>query len=565
MQIHIHNENEILDGGKRKKLIEQFDQTGNQLRKHEAFKGYECLKDKTSHYVMQLLLSQFDLETVFEMQYAISNISILRKVIDKLAKVYGNGVKRTLPNEADTKAIEDLVKFLKFDPSMRKSNRYYRTFKNTLVYLRPLKVKDKYTLKVDVLPPFSYDAVENPDNPEEPIAIVISDYIPTRQTLYALDAATAGRQSGQVKQVRESSAPGLKLENSGEDTREFIWWTEHYHFTTNAKGAIINKSLNGETVEPGIDNPILEMPFVNICGEQDGCFFAEGGSDLIDAGVKINTALTNVKHIGISQGHGQLFMTGKNLPKSIKVGPNHCIQLEHETEDPVPTIGYLNANPQINELKELVIMEVALMLTTNNLSTAAVSTNLEAGRNFGSGVALIIDKAESIEDVTDQQTIFLEKEPFIWAKLSKWYEVYKSRGLLIEELAALPMPTDFTELQLTFPNVEPITSEKDELDAIKQRKDLSLNTDVELIMRDNPGMTEEQAQEKLDKIKEEKMQKAKDAQALMGSTIPADPNAPTPPNAPQPPNGKPPVPPKGNGKMPPNQMGMDMSANAQGS
>lgn len=493
----IKSEADLLSAEIRQKVLKHFDTCpNNQARKAEAFKGYECLKDKTHLYVLDLLKKQFDPETVTEMEYAISNISIFRKIIEKLAKVYSNGAKRTMKSEADTKKIEEAAKVLEIDTAMKKANRYFRAFKNTLVQVLPKKVGAEYRIAVSVLPPFHYDVIEHPDNPEEPLAVIISDYTPSRPTLY--HKGDPGVRSGKSIEG-EVRAYDARPANASEDRREFIWWTNGFHFTTNAKGEIINAPETGD-----VANPIGELPFVNFAGDQDGCFWAEGGHDLIDTGVKVNVDLTNIKHIGCSQGYGQLYMTGKNLPKAIKVGPNHCVQLEHESEDPTPTIGYLNSNPPLEELKSIVEMQVALMLSTNNLSTSGFSTSLQNSKDFASGIALMIDKSESVEDVNDQAQIFIRKEPHVWAKVAAWLEVYRSRGLLVEEQKKLKLPKDFTALMLAFPAPQPIITESEELDVIQKRKDLGLNTMVELLMRDDPSLTEEQANEKLAKIQEEK-------------------------------------------------------------
>lgn len=511
----------------RKNLIEGFDQLANQQRKGEAFKAYECLKDKTHYYVLDLLLRQFDLETVTEMQYAISNISILRKVIEKLAKVYAQGAKRTGSSDAETKAVEALAKEFKFDQVMTKCNRYFRTFKNALIYVKPLKVEDKFSLKLEVLPPFKYDVVPDPDNPELPLAIVLSDYVPKRKTLYTLgDAARAGR-GAQIRELEQpydgpahltssfasttGNTPQTGGQDNGEkDARRFIWWTKNLHFTTNSKGEIIQASEEG--------NPILTLPFVNFAGDQDGEFFAQGGEDLVDSGVKINTMISNLRHVAISQGYGQLYMTGKNLPKAVKVGPNHCVQLEvDDKEDPQPQVGYLNSNPPIAELQGLVEMDVALMLTTNNLSTSGFSTSLKGAKDFASGIALMIDKSESIEDVEEQAKIFIEREPKVWSLITKWTEVYASRKLLADQLVALPVPKEPEKILVAFPPQKPMTSELEELQAIQMRRDLGLNTEVELLMRDDPSLSEEEAQTKLDKIGEEKQKRMQDAVDSMGA------------------------------------------------
>lgn len=569
----ILSENDLLDQGTRKKVIEALRSEKNLKRKAEAYKAYDCLKDKTVDYVLDLLLKQFEISTVLEMQYALTNISVLRKVIEKLAKVYANGVKRSMPKnpadkpapkkkplgkivqvphpdgvldpatnqplmvdrflvdpqdedtladesvqpdadvgepeDPDTQAIEEMALYLKLDTAMKKCNRYFRTFKNTLVYPKPIPNDDvpgKFDLRVDVLPPFHYDVIENRTNPEKPLAVILSDYEPKMRSLYALgDAAVAGRTAGHV---REIEMPVPDMGNAGEtrdqgtadDNRTYIWWTKSFHFTTNSKGEILKLADTDEG-----KNPIGELPFVNVCGEQDGEFWAEGGHDLVDAGIKINIQITNMNHIAISQGHGQLYMTGKNLPKSVKVGPNHCVQLQQEDKDePVPQIGYLNANPQIGELRSNVEMMMALMLSTNNLSTHGFSTSLSGGKDFASGIAMILDKSESLEDIGEQSKIFIEKEPQVWRLLKKWFDVYASAGVLSEELSKIKLPDDPSKVQLAFPEPKPLISEMDSLAIIQKRRDLGMNTMVELMMRDNPSLTEQEAQEKIDKIVAEK-------------------------------------------------------------
>ncbi len=533
----IHSSEEI-----RLKLIKSFDADRNRHRKREAFKAYECLKDKTVNYVLELLIKQFDHSTVLEMHYAISNISILRKVIDKLAKVYGNGVKRTMPapegetpakpapvgkvvaNVIDprTQSIEDLTDFLDLNAVMKKANRFFRTFKNTLVYVRPLPMDDKFTITAEVRAPFSYDVVPKPENPKEPLAVVLSDYLCERETMYSLgDAAAAGRTIGIVRDVKPPELVGL-TQDDGNDTREFIWWTKSYHFTTNAKGVIKPQDNDAETHDlAGDANPIGELPFVNFCGEQDHGFWAEGGEDLVDAGIKINTMITNVRHIAVSQGYGQMYMTGKNLPKSVKVGPNHCIQLQHEEGEPTPTVGFMEANPPINELKGLIEMDVALMLSTNNLSTSNFSSQLSGttGKDMSSGVALLIDRSESVEDIEEQAKVFIKKEPEVWVKIAKWHEVYLARQLLVEDLAAIEVPDGIEEVQLQFPSAKPIISETEQLAIFTARKTLGMDTMLALIMRDDPSLSEGEAQEKLDKINAEKQA---NAQAFMAQGLGPD-------------------------------------------
>jgi len=501
--MRIMSEDEILKQDVRLKLIEQFESDENQRRKAQAFKAYECLKDKTINYVYESISRQFDADTVYEMTPHITNISIFKKVINKLAKVYSNGVIRSMgEDQQGTKQVEEAAKYLDMTTAMKKCNKYYRAFLNTLVFVKPLHNEGLYDIAIEVKPPFHYDAVEDALNPHKALAIVLSDYDATRPTVFSIiDAAFANRGSNDsnIRQVFSRIYSFFKpaIFNAADSKKEYIWWSKSYHFTTNARGEVISDG-------PGT-NPILTIPFVNFTGEQDGCFWAEGGYDLVDTGIQINTQISNLNHIGLAQGHGQLYMTGEGLPKSVKVGPNVAVQLEHTKDQPDPTIGYLNANPQLGELRSNAEMSVALMLSTNNLSTSGFSVSMQGGKDFASGIALMIDKSESIEDIGEQSQIFVKAEPEVFDLARKWQDAYKASKSLTEGAQMMEIPKDVKKnLQVKFPSPKPIMSESELLDVYKKRLDMKLNTRVDIIMRDDPSLSLESAIKKIAEIDEEK-------------------------------------------------------------
>lgn len=505
----LQSANQILDERVRAKILDDICAADNQRRKAEMFKRYECLKDMTEKYVIRLLMAQFDASTVNEMQYAITNVSIMRKIVDKIARVYGSGVKRTCDKKRDTSAVEEMSEQLKINEVMKRLDRYLVAFRNTMAYVHPLKQEEagaaKYRITVDALPPFLYDVIESPDDPEKPMVVILSNYKAGDGELYTLgNAATAGRGPSPIRTaVTTGSAQdddALADSVATRDGEQYIWWTKDYHFTTDKKGVITKKGDGND----GVANPIGTLPFVNFAREQDGAFWALGGNDLADGAIKINALLTNINHVSISQGYGQLYMTGENLPKSVKVGPNHCIQLEHTEGQPQPQVGFLSANPPMGEMQQLIEMYVALLLSTNNLSTTGFSSSLKDARQLASGVAMLIDRSELIEDIGDRGQVFRDGEPQIWKVLSRWANTYREKALLIDDMQEVPLPMD-VEVNLTFGSPQPILSELDKLAILEKRKELGLSTQVELLMRDDPGLTEDEAKAKLDQITKEKM------------------------------------------------------------
>jgi hypothetical protein len=63
---------------------------------------------------------------------------------------------------------------------MKKINRFFKLHKNTKAYIKPYKCYEndvlKYGLKVEALPPFLYDVVENYNEREKDLCIILSHY-----------------------------------------------------------------------------------------------------------------------------------------------------------------------------------------------------------------------------------------------------------------------------------------------------------------------------------------------------------------------------------------------------
>lgn len=497
--MRIKNEQEILKIEVRREIIAEIKGSENQARKHEAYKRYLCYKDKTKDFVVEQLLRQFDQSTVEEMQYCVSNISFVRKIIDKLARVYNNGVKREIVgDEQASDNLHGLEKELDFNSAIRLANKFMKLQKNLAFYVKPCPVtlpdgSQKYTIKLDAMNPYLYDVVEDYYDRTSPLAYILSDFDYAPMLYTTKDPAYAGRAGSEIKGVNpQTNRQDDVIADDPDDAKlkGFIWWTPSYHFTTDETGEIISG--------PEIVNPIGELPFENFAIDQDGQFWARGGADLIDGSILLNSILTHNQHVAVTQGYGQFYMRGKNLPKNIKIGPSKAILMEYMEGEPAPDLGFATASPQIDALRNLVESYIALMLTTNNLSTSAVSSSL-SGSTAPSGIAMVIDKAESMEDVNDQRQIFIDNEPAIWRKINKWLGVYGDS--LVDGLKGLSLPENFEEnFVLIFNEAPVIVSEAEKLANLKARKELGIDSMVDLIMKDNPSFSIEQAEEKLKNI-----------------------------------------------------------------
>lgn len=509
---------DVLDERFRAKVIKEILGEENQIRKQKQYRRYEVYNDMVAKHTEDLFAKQFDQATIEEMRMSLTNVSLCKKIINKISRVYSHGVSRELVEKRKQKEFDKLEKRLKINSKMKKANRYLELHKNIWTMALPVANRnmtgdvESYDLKISVLPPFLFDVIESSENREEALALILSNYNPKNaQVRYDAPERTGARGSirGNQNSFPEGDGKDQVIADNPLDfdpeKQSFIWWTKSFHFVTDQKGIMISE---GEPL-----NPIDEIPGISLNKDQDDQFWSIGGDDLVDSCILANAMLTNINHIGIQQGYGQAFMIGKNLPDRVKLGPTHCVKLEPSGEGETASFGYANSGAPLTDLKDLTVTQIALLLSTNNLSTTGVKVDLGSGSEFPSGIAQMIDKSESTEDVKDQMQIFLDNEPRLWRVIGKWLDLYRSKGLLTEDLKNIEYNWDALSINIKEPQT--IISESEKLDNLKKRKELGLNTMLELILIDNPGMNDTDAEKKLLELIEEKQKAILDAQAMM--------------------------------------------------
>lgn len=507
--MRLMSEDQILDERLRKKLIEEFKAGENIRRKTEYKRRYDVYKDKTKDHVINALIAEgLKPETVAQMSNRAGNISIARKIVNKKARAYSGGVTRTSQVEAVTQQVDDLAKLLAFDQRMKKGDRYRELHKNCLLQVVPEidlyeseGEQRKYKLKFSVLPPWQYDVVEDWYDREKPMVVVISDF--TEQNGPALGNGS-DRKDNMIADTPSDAGMG--------ERKEYVWWSSRYHFTTDAEGKVIP-----ERSPEGMANPIGMLPFANNAEEQDGQFWAVGGDDLIDGTILVNKLITDMNFIAYLQGYGQIVVTGKNVgSEKFRFGPNNAVVIEWDPEsgEPQPNVDIISANPPLDAWMRIIEQYLALLLTTNNLSASNVASNLTAA-NFPSGIAMLIEQAESTDNVVDKQKAYVEIERTLWEVTRRWHSVFFEAGALCADFAAVGKLPEELDVAVKFNEAKPAVTEAEKLENIKRRKDLGINEQVDLIMLDNPDMTREDAEKKLLAIKAEKV-KAVD-QAMVGA------------------------------------------------
>lgn len=521
----LHKEEQILDPVFRQKVIKEMMGSENLERKKEHMKRYEIYKDKTKQWVTKYLENEgLKPETVAQMSSRAANISLCRKVVDKLARTYAGAVERDGGDEIVTEQVSDLSRLLKFDEKMKKSDRYLELHRNNLIQVVPEPTgesdpdseKNKYRLKMRVLAPWQYDVIEDANDNELMRVVILSDFT-DEGNIEARSQYEAGVHNTSIHKRSDGVDNIIADDPKDKGHAKIVWWTKNYHFTTNLKGMILKDDGNLENL-----NPIGMLPFVNNADQQDGEFWAQGGDDLIEGSILVNKLMTDMFYIAYLQGYGQIVISGKNLKDTYQLGPNNAVLLEHDPDrnDPAPNFQIVSANPPLDGWMRMIEQYVALLLTTNNLSPGNISMKLDANQ-FPSGIAMLIEQSESTMDVSDKQKAYMNLERELWDIVSQWHRLYFETQELDEEFQAIPPLPEDLDLSVKFSESKPVITEKEKLELMKLKKDLGIADMLDLIKMDNPDLSDEAAEEKLLKLTEEKLKRAQ-AFALPSSSSSED-------------------------------------------
>lgn len=498
--MRIVSDDQILDLGFRTEFLKEITDSLNTTRKQFMKRRYDVFKDDTKKYVLEYFQNESAKgeEVIAEIKNRASNISFCRKIIDQKCMVYKDGAKREIAdgNEQLQNSLGTLEDVLNINSVMKKTNKYEELFKNALVQVMPYETSKGWKVKLNVLPPFLYDVIEDANNPEEAKVVVFSNFNPERsQANYAQPGMSGYRNESSATSTTEDINQVIEdLNRSEGDELEYVWWSDNYHFTTNSKGEIIPGRQEVDLI-----NPVGELPFVDFSREKDGSFWAVGGEDLVEGSILLNVLLTDLYYIAKFQGMGIGYMFGKGIPKNLKVGPSTFVTLEVEQGDPTPQLGFASSNPPIDSHIKMIEGYLAYLLSTNNLDAGTIIGTLTAS-SATSGVQEAIKRSENLDDVEDQQESYRDNEPVLFRLVFKWLNMFYERGLLAPEFSAVGKIPEETKVVVRFNKPSAYQGENEKLAAIEKRLELGISSKVGAVIADNPGMTKEEAEELLDTI-----------------------------------------------------------------
>lgn len=381
----------------------------------------------------------------------IPSINIIKKIIDKLSKIYATPISRTAENPVDQEIMDFYVKEMQVDTYMGDSTRFFNSMRNSL--LDPFL--DEGMPRLRVTPshqflPFSDD----PINPQKMTHLV-------------------------VFMGKLGNGKAFFFVYSAE---EFIAFDESG--TTLPKFMVDNLGVNPFGVIP--------HTYVN---KSRHLLIPKADKDLLQMGILIPLILADLNFAVEYQSHSIMYGIDINAD-NLELNPNAFWNLKSDGEGK-PEIGQIKPEVDINNVIDLVNFLIDQWLESRNIrpKTGRVSSDSAA-----SGHALVIKEIDTTDDRKEQIRYYQEVEKIFWHKIkiihNKWVDSAMVKG------ETRKFSETFDPL-IVFPKPVVIETQGEVIKRHKELFDLDLTTKRLALREIYPDKSSEDIQIMLDDIDDE--------------------------------------------------------------
>jgi len=514
---------EVLNEIDVKKMIQEIGEQDEVRRRANQKRRHDIYRDDGKKFVIEQIQKEFGAQALSEMRVA--SLNILKKIVNKKSTIYKTAPVRKAIIDSDQKLVDYYAKALDLDRNMQKANRYFNLFSNTALYCVPKQAvvktgeQKKSQLCLHVVPPYLYSVRSNLMDPLKAEAFVFNAFTESGQ-LTANESVPSPTGFSGWQTNPSIKMPGDLVESQEKSmgqNRNYIFWTELEHFTTDKSGNRLNLDPT-KTAEEAKLNPIGIMPIVNLAKERDSEFWAVQGSDLADDSLNFCTGWSDALTVNKNQSFGILTMVSKTEPKSMQFGINKGIWIKQEQEGPQPSVSYLEANSQLSASVDMLKAYLALILETNDLNAGAISGENKP-QSGASGFALMIQMSDALEAVESDKPYLKAAEQELWYIIKLWHNWMLEVGVLVDEAKVLGPFSDQCEVEVMYRDIRPLESEQERITAVKGLLEMGLISRADAIKKLNPDMDEKMVDAKLEEIQEEKQENIDNA---MNSFTPAD-------------------------------------------
>lgn len=442
--------NEILEFIKSKQSFLDFNET-----------IFNILEGDLITYVKLSLKQQLLSENAYNSaKEGISPINIIKKVTDKLTKLYASPVKRQAlingePSQKNQEVIDWYVDNLKINKYMNNFNYFINSTKMSLI--EPFTDKNDKP-KIRVIP--SHQFLVWSDDPIEP-------NIPT--VLIKL--------------------MGKKRFNDKELDVYFLYSDDEF-VAVNSDGDIIDQYMeenNGVNIYG-----IIPATYGNVSDYQ---LMPTPDTDLFQIGILIPLMFTHsndaIKYMSYSIVYG-IDVDSENLERN----PN-VFWVFKSDENRTPHVGQIKPEVDTTKVIENIMVQLDAWLETKGIKVSS------AGRvrtdNSLSGVSMMIKEMDTIQALKNQINILEETENKFWRMMAVVHNTWVINGIV----KGLPLMDEDITVNVEYELPRPIESEDEKLERAIKAKTNMMATTRDAISIWKPKLTDEELDKKIEELEEE--------------------------------------------------------------
>lgn len=431
---------------------------------------YDIYQGNLLKYVEEALGEQLSPQAFNQAKHRIPPINLLKRIMDKLAKVYASAPNREIVggNQTDKDLLGWYSEHFAINRKMGVANVYFNLFKNCL------------------LEPYLYQA--DSDEPGEPrLRIIPSD----RFVVYSTDSKDGTVPTGVITYEGK-----YRPTPTGQPRK-------YFKATTKSEVIYFDEDKRDCTAQFAPENPegINEygvLPYVYI-NRSETCIMPVQDSDTRRMAVLIPALLADTNYASMFQAFAVMYGINVTFEK-LEKDPSAFWAFKTEAgSEQKPEIGTIKTEMDVDGSLNLIASQLAFWLNSRGIRPGAVGD--VNGSNFSSGISKMIDEMDTAEDRKEQIPYFKEAEEKLWRLVfSFMHPVWSANGLL--ENRAVFTPT--AKVTTTFPDQVPLTKRKDVIEEAVTELNNGLTTKERALKKINPELTDDEIQDLMAEIEAEK-------------------------------------------------------------
>lgn len=446
-----------------KQVADHINDAYEQKRMEADYKRYLLYQGKLKTVIAEAIQSEFTKpETIAELMNRVIPINITQKIVTKLAQIYNQDpIREPMDgNPNDQEALSHFEKSLEINLKMKTANRFFKLFKHCALE-----------------PYLNYQGI--------PRLRVLASH---QYSLMGQDPVEPERVTAFIKHIRK--------EQDKKKARHAVY-TDDEFFIIDGEGnidSIMMRELENEGV-----NPYGKIPFTVVREIDDSRLIPISDDDLVTMQVVICLLLTDLAFASKYQAWSVLAIKGAESEGNLTWNPSSIIDLPEGADIQV-------IKPEIDSDKMLAFIEslLAMLLTTKNLAVGEVSGKLEAAQ-AASGIAKMLDKAESTEDKKDQEAFFENAEKNLWDLFAHYMLPNWIQSGQINPEYNQPFSDNF-ELAIDFIEQRAYLTDKDAVELELLKLENGLTSKMRALERVHPSLEPDQISELADEIDNDERQ-----------------------------------------------------------